>query len=47
MSEERFDRLDSQLSQVIQGMAVMQQSMATMQQNVEDKHNLIGANYDH
>jgi predicted RNase H-like nuclease (RuvC/YqgF family) len=31
MSEERFDRLDSQLSQVIHGMTVMQQNMATKQ----------------
>ena len=31
MSEERFDRLESQLSQVIQGMAAMQQNMATKQ----------------
>jgi hypothetical protein len=31
MSEERFDRLENQLNQVIQGMAVMQQNMATKQ----------------
>jgi chromosome segregation ATPase len=48
MSEERFDRLESQLSQVIQGMGMMQQNitamqqnMTVMQQNVEDKHNLL------
>jgi ClpP class serine protease len=41
MSEERFDRLESQLSQVIQGMSMMQQNMAMMQQNFEDKHNLL------
>jgi predicted nucleic acid-binding Zn-ribbon protein len=34
MSEERFDRLESQLTQVIQGMAVMQQNMASMEQKV-------------
>ncbi len=34
MSEERFDRLESQLTQVIQGMTVMQQNMAVMQQNM-------------
>jgi predicted nucleic acid-binding Zn-ribbon protein len=34
MSAERFDRIESQLTQVIQGMAIMQQ-------NVEDKHNLL------
>ncbi len=34
MSEERFDRLESQLSQVIQGMTVMQQNMTVMQQNM-------------
>jgi hypothetical protein len=31
MSEERFDRLDSQLTQVIQAIATMQQNMATKQ----------------
>ncbi len=34
MSEERFDRLENQLTQVIQGMAVMQQNMTVMQQNM-------------
>jgi predicted RNase H-like nuclease (RuvC/YqgF family) len=34
MSEERFDRLENQLTQVIQGMAVMQQNMTAMQQNM-------------
>ncbi len=29
MSEERFDRLENQLSQVIHSIAVMQQNMAT------------------
>ncbi|MCY7368928.1 MAG: hypothetical protein LH474_12335 [Chamaesiphon sp.] len=36
MSEERFDRLENQLVQVIQGMTVMQQNMTTMQQNIVD-----------
>jgi hypothetical protein len=31
MSEKRFDRLESQLNQVIQGMTVIQQNMATKQ----------------
>jgi uncharacterized coiled-coil protein SlyX len=31
MSEERFDRLESQLAQVIQAIAAMQQNMATKQ----------------
>lgn len=34
MSEERFDRLENQLSQVIQSIATMQQNMTTMQQNM-------------
>jgi septal ring factor EnvC (AmiA/AmiB activator) len=34
MSEERFDRLESQLTQVIQSIGTMQQNMATMQQNL-------------
>ncbi len=34
MSEERFDRLENQLGQVIQGMATMQQNMSTIQQNM-------------
>jgi hypothetical protein len=34
MSEERFDRLENQLTQVIQGMSVMQQNMSVMQQNI-------------
>jgi hypothetical protein len=32
MSEERFDRLENQLAQVIQGMTGMQKNMITMQQ---------------
>jgi chromosome segregation ATPase len=48
MSEERLDRIENQLTQVIQNttvmqqnMTVMQQNMTTMQQNIEDKHNLL------
>jgi hypothetical protein len=40
MSEERFDRLESQLNQVIQGMSVMQQNMSVMQQNMATKQDL-------
>lgn len=46
MSEERFDRLESQLAQVIQSIAAMQQNMATkqdmatMQQNMATKQDL-------
>jgi septal ring factor EnvC (AmiA/AmiB activator) len=35
MSEERFDRLESQLTQVIQGMTVMQQNMTAMQTRID------------
>jgi FtsZ-binding cell division protein ZapB len=34
MSEERFDRLESQLTQVIQAIGTMQQNIGTMQQNM-------------
>jgi chromosome segregation ATPase len=34
MSEERFDRLESQLNQVIQAIGTMQENMGTMQQNI-------------
>ncbi len=34
MSEQRFDRIENQLTQVIQGMAVMQQNMTLIQQNM-------------
>lgn len=34
MSEERFDRLENQLAQIIQGMTVMQQNMTIMQQDI-------------
>jgi uncharacterized coiled-coil protein SlyX len=46
MSEERFDRLESQLAQVIQSIAAMQQNiatkqdMATVQQNMATKQDL-------
>ena len=40
MSDERFDRLESQLSQVIQSIATMQLNMATMQQNMATKQDL-------
>jgi hypothetical protein len=34
MSEQRFDRIESQLIQVIQGMTAMQQGMTVMQQGM-------------
>jgi hypothetical protein len=34
MSEERFDRLENQLTQVIQSIATMQQNMIAMNQNI-------------
>ena len=34
MSEERLERIENQLSQVIQSIAVMQQNMTVMQQNM-------------
>ncbi len=34
MSEERFDRLENQLTQVIQAIGTMQQNISTMQQNM-------------
>jgi chromosome segregation ATPase len=40
MSEERFDRLDSQLTQVVQSIATMQQNMTVMQQNMATKQDL-------
>jgi uncharacterized coiled-coil protein SlyX len=40
MSEERFDRLESQLAQVIQAIGTMQQNMAAMQQNMATKQDL-------
>jgi protein tyrosine phosphatase (PTP) superfamily phosphohydrolase (DUF442 family) len=35
MSEERFDRLESQLAQVIEGMGVMQANMTAMQNRID------------
>jgi predicted nucleic acid-binding Zn-ribbon protein len=48
MSEERFDRLESQLSQVIQGMTVIQQNMTTKQDlaTVEQKVSAMQNNID-
>ena len=40
MSEERFDRLENQLAQVIQGMTVMQQNIVDIQQNMATKQDL-------
>ena len=34
MSEERFDRLEGQLTQVIQAMGTMQQNISAIQQNM-------------
>jgi FtsZ-binding cell division protein ZapB len=34
MSEERFDRLEGQLTQLIQSVGTMQQNISTMQQNM-------------
>ncbi|NJR32710.1 MAG: hypothetical protein HC778_07700 [Chamaesiphon sp. CSU_1_12] len=34
MSEERFDRLEGQLTQLIQAVGTMQQNIVTMQQNI-------------
>ena len=34
MSEERLDRIENQLTQVIQNTTVMQQNMTVMQQNM-------------
>jgi regulator of replication initiation timing len=35
MSEERFDRLESQLTQVIQAIGTVQQNMGAMNQNID------------
>jgi FtsZ-binding cell division protein ZapB len=35
MSEERFDRLENQLTQVIQAIGTMQQNMGAMNQNID------------
>jgi hypothetical protein len=48
MSEERFDRLESQLTQVIQAIGTMQQNMATKQDlaAVEQKVSAMQNNLD-
>ena len=48
MSEERFDRLESQLTQVIQAIGTMQQNMATKQDlaAVEQKVSAMQNNID-
>jgi uncharacterized coiled-coil protein SlyX len=48
MSDERFDRLENQLSQVIQSIATMQQNMASKQDlaAVEQKVSALGNNLD-
>ena len=43
MSEERFDRLENQLSQLIQAVGNMQQNMGTMQQNINTMQQNMGA----
>ena len=43
MSEERFDRLENQLTQVIQAIGTMQQDMGTMQQNIGTIQQNMGA----
>jgi regulator of replication initiation timing len=35
MSEERFDRLEGQLTQIIQAVGTMQQNMGAMNQNID------------
>ena len=39
MSEERLERIENQLSQVIQAVAVMQQNIVGMQQNIVGMQN--------
>jgi chromosome segregation ATPase len=47
MSEERFDRLENQLTQVIQGMTMMQQSMTVMQHDITGmKQTISGMQHD-
>ena len=43
MSEERFDRLESQLTQVIQSIGTMHQNIGTMQQNMVSMNQNIDA----
>ncbi len=42
MSEERFDRLESQLTQVIQAIGTMQQNMATKQDLAAVEQRVVG-----
>jgi chromosome segregation ATPase len=42
MSEERFDRLEGQLAQLIQAVGTMQQNIGTMQQNIGTMQHSIG-----
>jgi chromosome segregation ATPase len=42
MSEERFDRLEGQLAQLIQAVGNMQQNIGTMQQNIGIMQHSIG-----
>ncbi len=42
MSEERFDRLENQLTQVIQSIATMQQQMATKQDLAAVEQKVVG-----
>jgi chromosome segregation ATPase len=43
MSEERFDRLEGQLTQLIQSVGTMQQNISTMQQNIGTMQQNMGA----
>ncbi len=43
MSEERFDRLENQLSQLIQAVGTMQQNVGAMQQNINIMQQNMGA----
>ena len=43
MSEERFDRLENQLTQVIQAIGTMQHNIGTMQQNMVSMNQNIDA----
>lgn len=43
MSEERFDRLENQLSQLIQAVGTMQQNMGAIQQNINTMQQNMGA----
>jgi FtsZ-binding cell division protein ZapB len=43
MSEERFDRLESQLTQIIQVIGITQRDVGTMQQNIGTIQQSMGA----